>query len=348
MKPYFQRVTEQSPTMFWINNPTREQADLAIEHGALGCTNNPSYNQKMLDHPTEGDYAYQVLDETLRAVEDDRAAAVVFQARMVKPIAEKFMPIFEKTGGQHGYVSIQGDPFRDEEPDYIIKESLENRVVSPNICCKIPTTHAGIEAMEEMLPRDVPMNATEVFAISQLTAICDTYERLSSQSGKNPMFYMSHIAGIYDDHLKDYVQKNEVQISPDVLAQAGLAVARKTYQIMQERGYQAVFVGGGARGLHHFTEMVGGKVCITINWQGTADKLIEQNPPVVYRLFNPVPHKVIDELMEKLPDFRVGYLSDGLTVEEFEPFGPVQRFRSSFVKSWTRVLEIIKERRAQL
>jgi transaldolase len=61
-----------------------------------------------------------------------------------------------------------------------------------------------------------------------------------------------------------------------------------------------------------------------------------------------VPQKVIDELMEKLPDFRRGYLHDGLEVEEFESFGPVQLFRSSFIKSWKHVLEIIKDRRAML
>jgi transaldolase len=53
-------------------------------------------------------------------------------------------------------------------------------------------------------------------------------------------------------------------------------------------------------------------------------------------------------LMEKLPDFRRGYLDDGLEVEEFESFGPVQLFRSSFIKSWKHVLEIIKDRRAML
>ena len=51
---YFLRVISQSPTEFWINNPTREHADLAIAHGASGCTNNPSYTQKMVDHPNEG------------------------------------------------------------------------------------------------------------------------------------------------------------------------------------------------------------------------------------------------------------------------------------------------------
>jgi transaldolase len=117
---------------------------------------------------------------------------------------------------------------------------------------------------------------------------------------------------------------------------------------MVDRGYHATFIGGGARGLHHFTEMVGGRVVVTINWEGTADKLLEQDPPVVYRLFNPVPHKVIDELMEKLPDFRRGYLENGLSPEEFEDFGPVQLFKSSFTKSWSKVLQVIKERRTKL
>ena len=67
----------------------------------------------------------------------------------------------------------------------------------------------------------------------------------------------------------------------------------------------------------------------------------------MYRLFNPVPDKVIDELMEKLPDFRRGYLEDGLSIEEFEDFGPVQLFNSAFTKSWGIVLDTIKEQRQQ-
>lgn len=159
------------------------------------------------------------------------------------------------------------------------------------------------------------------------------------------MLYISHIAGIYDDHFMNVVREQNIDISPDVLAQAGLAVARKLYAIMEERHYPGVFIAGGARKLHHFTEMVGGKVCCTINWEGTADQLLEQDPPVVYRLFNPVEEYVIDELMDKLVDFRRGYLEDGLEVEEFEEFGPVKLFRSMFIKSWKQVLGIIQQRR---
>lgn len=340
---YFMRVSQQTPTEFWINNPTREHADLAITNGATGCTNNPSYSQKMLDHPIEGAYAAKILDGTLQEVENAGEAAAEFQRRLVKPIADKFMPVYTESAGKKGFVSIQGDPIHEDDPDVIIREALENRKISPNICCKIPTTHAGLQAMEYLISQDVPLNATEIFAIHQAVVLCETYQRASWKYGKNPRLYISHIAGIYDDYLQNVVQEEAIQISPDVLWQAGLAVARKLYNIMEERHYPGIFVAGGARGLHHFTEMVGGKVCVTINWEGTADRLLEQNPPVVYRLFNPVPQKVIDELIEKLPDFKRGYQENGLDIEDFEDFGPVCLFRSSFIKSWNRTLNIIRE-----
>jgi transaldolase len=346
-EPYFIRVAKQTPTEFWINNPTRDQTDLAIANGATGCTNNPSYSQKMVDHPTEGAYALQLLDEAIKETASDDEAIAIFQRKLVKPISDRFLPIFRKSNEQQGYVSIQGDPIREDDPDVVIREAMENRKLSPNICCKIPTTHSGLVAMEYLVGKDVPLNATEIFGIKQATVLMDTYEKASRKTGKHPKVFLSHIAGIYDDHLKNVVESQKIDISRDVLWQAGLAVARKMYVKMEERGMPGTFIAGGARGLHHFTEMVGGKVCCTINWEGTADKLIEQDPPVVYRLFNPVPQKVIDELMEKLPDFKRGYLDDGLEIEEFEGFGPVQLFRSMFTGSWQRVLELIKERRAQ-
>ena len=347
-EPYFLRVTKQSPTEFWINNPTRKQADLAIANGASGCTNNPSYTQKMLDHPEEAEIARQRLDEAIQETDNEWEAAEVFQRKMVKPIAEKFMPMFEKSDGKRGYVSIQGDPINEDDPDVVLRDAIANRKVSPNICCKIPTTTSGLKAIEHLLEENIPINATEIFGVSQFTHMCETYLKVSKRTGKKPAFYMSHIAGIYDDYLQNYVKQNNIDISPDVVFQGGLAVARKVYNMMIERNYPCIFIGGGARGLHHFTEMVGGKVCITINWEGTADQLIEQDPAVVYRIFNPVPQKVIDELMEKLPDFKRGYLDDGLEPEEFEHFGPVLLFRSMFINSWKKALDIAKERRAVL
>lgn len=345
---YFQRVTRMTPSRFWINNPSRREADLAIEAGATGCTCNPSYTQKMIDHPEEGPYARQILDQVIREVGDDVAAVAEFQRRMVGPICEKFMPMFTASGHEHGYVSIQGDPIREHDPNVIISEAHDNLKVAPNVCCKIPTTGSGLKAMEVLIPENTAINATEIFAIRQGLDLGELYERLVPKGQKGPKLYYSHIAGIYDDHLKAYAQEHQVEIASDLLVQAGLAVSRKLYNIVKANGYRMAFIGGGARGLHHFTELVGGDVNLTINWVGTADALLAQNPPVISRIFNPVAPEVIAELCAKLPDFKRGYENEGIHVDEYDEFGPVELFRGSFVKSWQRVLDVIRARRAEL
>lgn len=344
-KDYLHRVTAQTPTRFWINNPTRAEVDTAIAAGAVGCTNNPAYCGKMVDREEERELVLKLLEEAVSETDDDSEAESLLQLRMIKNTQEKFLEVYERTSGEHGYVSIQGDPTREHDPDVIIREGRRSRQLGPNMCIKIPTTEAGLQAMEVLVAENTPINATECFAVKQAVDVCELYDRVASKTGKYPKLYLSHIAGIYDEYLCEYVEREDVDISPDVLWQAGLAVSRKVYRIMQERACKATLVAGGARGLHHFTEMVGGDVCVTINWRGTADKLLEADPPVVYRLFNPVPQKVIDELTEKLPDFARGYAEDGLSIEEYEDFGPVEHFRSGFVRNWNKILGIAAERR---
>jgi transaldolase len=345
---YFHRVQRQSPTIFWINNPSRGEAERAIAAGAMGCTCNPSFCQKMLDHPEERLPTLSVLDSVLNETQDDSEAQSLLQRRLAAPILEKFRPLYESNPFRDGFVSLQGDPIREEDPNVILSEARENRAVAPNVCIKVPCTEAGLAAMEVLIAENTAINATEIMSIAQAIALCETWERAARNSCKRPVLFLSHIAGIFDDYLAKYVDQEKIDISRDVLWQAGLAVARKVYQVMQERGYSAIFIAGGARGLHHFTEMVGSRAVVTINWQGSADDLIKSNPPVVQRFFNPVPHRVIDELLEKLPDFRKAYLEDGLKVSEFGEFGGVEHFRHMFVGSWRRVLGDIAQRRIQL
>ena len=343
---YFHRLSEQTLTRFWINNPTREEADRAIAEGATGCTTNPSYCQKMIDHPQEGEYASALLDQAIRESASESEAQAILQRKLVKVIADKFLPVFRSTRGKDGYVSIQGDPIDEHDPQAVVREGLGNRELGDNVCIKVPVTASGLQAMRELIAKGVPINSTEVFGVAQAISLCETYVAVAKKSARPPKMYMSHIAGIYDDYLNKYVEDHRVAVSPDVLWQAGLAVARKVYQLIVDRQYPVSFVAGGARGLHHFTEMVGGDLAVTINWVGTADKLLAEDPPVVWRLFNPVPPHVIGELKAKLPDFKRGFLNKGLSVDEYEDFPPVAFFRGGFVKSWNRVLDLARERRA--
>ena len=54
---------------------------------------------------------------------------------------------------------------------------------------------------------------------------------------------------------------------------------------------------------------------------------------------------MIDELLEKIPDFRRAYLINAIEPEEYEDFGPVVLFRSQFESAWKNALNVIKERR---
>ncbi len=345
---YFKRVAALTPTKYWINNPTREETDWAIAQGAVGCTCNPSYCGKMLfDRPNEKDYVSDELDKVLMGVDTATGVEEDLQRQLVSVIAEKFMQLYNEKPREQGYVSIQGDPINEDDPEVVIREARKNRAVGENICCKIPTTEPGLEAMETLVAEDTPINATEVFAVQQALDLCELYEKVSKESGKRPKFYISHITGIYDEYLREMVERNKIEISPDILYQAGLTIARKLYQIYIDRGYNVTFVGGGARGTQHFTEMIGADVCITINWMGMSDKLLKMDPPVVERFFTPTPLYVIDELMEKLPDFRHGYEEGGLEPEEYEEFGPVVKFRDSFVKNWNKVLVEAEKRLAK-
>jgi len=342
---YFHRLHHETPTRLWINNPTLAEADQAIAAGAISCTTNPSYAARVIK--MEPVRARSAIREAIAEAADDREAAGRAQLRMVKAIMEKFEPLYDRDPGRQGLVSIQGDPHGDADAAAIVDEALRFRKIGKNFIAKIPCTAAGLKAFEQLIREDMPIIATEVFALAQAFAVCEVYARLAKSCGKHPPFYVTHISGIFDECLAKAAEREGVAVSPQALAQAGCILARKQYALMQRRGYDVTLMGGGARGTNHFTEMVGGALHVTINWS-TADEIIKIDPPVTSRIDSPAPQAVVDELCEKLPDFRKAYFEDGLAVDEFADYAPLQYFRNMFVKGWDALLAAVREQRAGL
>lgn len=342
---YFKRVYNLSGTKFWINNVTREEAHLAIKAGAVGCTQNPSYTWKMLNNQSEKENTLKLLSESLKESEDNNEVELILQRKLVKSISDIFLDLWEKSHGEYGYVSIQGDPIHEEDPKIIIDEGRKNRNMNPNIMIKIPATRSGLIAMETLLYENTPVNATEVMGISQALEICRMYRKISLETGLHPKIYYSLITGIFDEYLHKYVKENKIEISSDILYYAGLIIAKKVYSVTKIHYPEVGFIGGGMRGLHHFTEMIGADACITMNWEGHATELLKNDFPVVPRFFNPVPDLYLDELLTKIPEFKKAWFEDGLTIDEYEHYGPVEYFRHIFIDSWEKVLIEIGNRR---
>lgn len=342
---YFHRLEQQTPTRLWINNPTLEETDRAIAAGAISCTTNPSYSARIIK--MEPARAMEAIQQAIQESANDREAADLAQQKLVKQILDKFLPLYQRDPGKQGLVSIQGDPHQDDDPAHIVDEAMRFRKLAPNFITKIPCTAAGLLAFEQLIPEDMPIIATEVFALSQATAVCELYQRVSQHCGKHPPFYVTHISGIFDECLAKTAAHDGIQVSAAALAQAGCILAKKQYAMMRHRGYNVTLMGGGARGTHHFTEMVGGAVHVTINWS-TAEEIITAVPPIASRIDAPAPPAVVEELCAKLADFRKAYLDDGLAIEEFAGFAPLQYFRNMFVKGWDALTTAVREERARV
>lgn len=338
-KGYFHRVNAQTPTRFWVNNVTPEQARAGIEAGAVGCTQNPSYVAKMFS--ARPDHCRAMALKYIKQYDSDTEVLIHIQAELVGEIAREFLPLYEKSQGLHGHVTIQGDPF-DENTPAILRQAEIAMQYGPNVMPKIPAVPAALDSMGKLAADGVALCCTEVFAVRQALDVGATIVN-ATEGKKVPVIQLAHIAGIYDEFLGNYVKKNDIDIAPDILWHAGIAVAKKVYSLIKERRYPVELLGGGARGLHHFTEMVGASATVTINWSGTSEDLLRENPVVVQRFHMPTPPSVIDELLEKLPDFRRGYLVDAIKPEEYEAFGPVALFRHTFEKSWKEALAKIAE-----
>ncbi len=342
---YFHRVQKVTPTRFWINNPTLSEAEAAIGAGAEYCTTNPTYASKMLLHPEMKGMGMRLLRRIVDREENDSLAASRIQREMVQLIMPPFMKIHEKSGGTRGWVSIQGDPVKEDDPAEILRDAEAGLGLERNYIAKIPVTVSGLSAIATLAGEGVPIIATEVMSLSQAVHAAETYAQAIGSLKKAAPLFLTHITGIFDQRLGQWAEETGTVLSGEALRYAGFLAGRKQYRIIKERNYPVTLLGGGARSLHHFTDFVGADMHITINWKGTADRLIESDPPVENSIDRIISESIAEELLEKVPLFRQAWTEEGLGPEEFCDYPPVVLFRTMFLEGWEKLLKIVREAR---
>jgi transaldolase len=338
---YFRTLNEQTDSRFWINNPTLEEMKLSLEQGVFACTTNPAYCSRLIKE--EPDYLNSVIDDLIGTIRDYDLLANEVYRTCARRVMEFFLPVFEKSDGKKGFVTLQSDPRHDEDTARLVDSVMQNRELAPNYMAKIPVIDGGIQAIDECVRLNVPICATEVFAVSQALYIAEQYVRSCEKYGNAPYIAITHISGIFDEYLTKTAKRENIDIDSSLIDCAGISVARKEFKRLQEHGYHFTMLGGGARGTHHFTELVGGPH-VTINWS-TAREIMDGNMKVSLTVENEVPGEAIRELCDKLPDYRRAYEDDGLTPGEYAGYGPVQLFRNAFLKGWYDLLAHIASRK---
>jgi len=343
---YFHDMVRDTPSRVWVNNPTREEVALAREQGAIACTTNPAFTSNQLKRVPET--VLPVIHDALAVSEDDAVVADAVQMRLVQGLLDAWRDHYDASGGTEGWVSIQGDPAHDDSTDAIVAEIRRFREMGPNVIAKIPATVPGFAAIETLLAEGCPVIVTEVFALAQARRAAEVYRRVCGEAtgrdGNGPAYYVTHITGIFDEHLQQVVEREGIAVDPADLAQAGLSCAREQYRIAQAEGHPGTMLGGGARGPHHLTELVGGSMQATLNWKSFVEAI--EGPQVVEdRIHVPVDHELVERLRAALPVFRAAWDGDGLRDADFIDYGPVRHFRDQFVSGWQHLTDTIAERR---
>jgi transaldolase len=329
-------MTKSTPTCLWNDSASIEELTYSIEHGAVGATCNPVIVLGVLKKEMNfwKDRIREIISEKLRATEDEIAWQLV--AEISVKSAALLKPIFDDHKGKNGRLSIQTDPRLFRDPEAIVSQAQEFNRLAPNMIVKIPVTRAGVPAIEEATYLGISINATVCFTLPQCVAVAEAVERglrRREREGKEiatmgPVCTI--MVGRLDDWLKVVLEKENIAIDPGYLEWAGVAVFKKTYQLFRERGYRIRLLSAAFRNHMHWSEFIGGDVVISppYSWQvrfNASD--IEVRP----RIDKPVDPQIIDELSKRFADFRRAYTEGGISIEDFDSFGPSRRTLRQFI-----------------
>ncbi|HEV2660160.1 MAG TPA: transaldolase, partial [Ktedonobacteraceae bacterium] len=216
---------------------------LLDEAGILGVTANPTIFEKSISHG----HAYD--EQISQLISEGKSTNEIYDAVIIQDIrtvADLLRPIYDRSDGKDGYVSLQVSPELAHDTEGTVKEAARywNMVARPNLMIKIPATPEGIPAVYETLRNGINVNITLIFSLDSYRAVTDAFlraleERNSeghdvSKMGSVASFFVSRVDTLVDKLLEDKAKASsdpaEQQHLKSLEGKAAIANARLVYQ----------------------------------------------------------------------------------------------------------------------
>src|SRR5882672_7173843 len=217
----------------WLDNITRNLLRTGVlrryidELSVTGLTSNPT----IFDHAIKNGKDY---DDAIRSklAEGKSGEKLFFELALedLTQAADLFRPVYDRTCGVDGWVSLEVSPLLAHDTKSTIAEAkdLHARAQRPNLMIKIPGTKEGLPAIEEAIFAGIPVNVTLLFSDDQYLAAADAFMRGIERridAGLQPD--VRSVASIF-------VSRWDVAVAgkvPEALNnQLGIAVARRAYK----------------------------------------------------------------------------------------------------------------------
>jgi transaldolase len=341
-------MTQTTRTCLWNDSASVQELQYSIEHGAVGATCNPVIVLGILkkELPAWKSRIHSLIKELPTATEDQIAWQIVRQISV--QAARVLQPIFHEQRGKNGRLSIQTDPRLYRDAHAIVEQAVEFSKLAENMIVKIPATSAGIPAIEEATYRGVSINATVSFTLPQAIAVAEAVERglKRRESEGKEIASMGPVCtimvGRLDDWLKVLIEKNNISIDPGYLEWAGVAVVKKAYRLFIKRGYRTRLLSAAFRNHMHWSELIGGDLVISppYSWQV---RFNASDIEVRSRIDEPVREEIERELLRHFDDYRRASSENGLSIEEFDSFGPTLRTLRQFISACYELNSVVRD-----
>jgi transaldolase len=236
----------QSP---WYDQMTRSLVSqgtlkkMIEEDGLRGLTSNPTIFEKAIS----GSKDYE---DALRGLVGKGAElAEIYDALVVGDIAsaaDVFLPVYESTNGQDGFVSIEVSPLLAKDTSGTVKEAkrLHAKLGRPNVMIKVPATPEGLPAFEELISEGISVNVTLIFSVDVYAQVIDAYlngleKRLAKGGAVNRVasvasFFVSRIDTAVDKKLDEIAKAGRPE-AVELAGKAAIANAKLAYEKFEQR-----------------------------------------------------------------------------------------------------------------
>ena len=217
----------------WLDNITRsllrtsELQRYIDELSITGLTSNPT----IFDHAIKNNADY---DEAIeRKIAEGKSGEKLFFELALEDLTEAadlFRPVFDRTCGVDGWVSLEVSPLLAYDTKSTVAEAkdLHARGRRPNLLIKIPGTKEGLPAIEEAIFAGIPVNVTLLFSDDQYIAAAEAFMRGVERridAGLKPD--VGSVASIFVSRWDVAVTG---KVPPTLNNQLGIAVGKRVYK----------------------------------------------------------------------------------------------------------------------
>ena len=215
-----------------------------IDLGVSGVTSNPTIFEKAIAGSTDYD---ETLLELATSNSSTQELFEAFAIEDIRAAADLLRPVYDRTGGDDGYASLEVSPTLAHDTQGTISEAerLFAALDRPNVMVKVPATPEGIPAIRSLIGRGININVTLIFSRDAYQQVAEAYisglEDLTQSGGdvsrvaSVASFFVSRLDSVIDALLEESIRSGETNLE-ELLGKAAIANAKLAY-----RDFKAIF-----------------------------------------------------------------------------------------------------------